>query len=166
MCKFQGLTLKNGVDVWTFVRLSAKITAWHRNYSVLVYIWFWVLNLTSCWSYPVSSSIFCAKLCTNMPWGTWKRLVQQINGSSFFFPTVNAYQYLTSLKNCDWSGHILGASASPRSLTKKKAMSPSSTVHGGQHDTKYVTFELLLHAAFVSDENWVFMLELACINSL
>ena len=31
--KFQGLTLKNGVYIWTFVRLSAKITAWHRNYS-------------------------------------------------------------------------------------------------------------------------------------
>ena len=24
--KFQGLTLKNVVDIWTFVRLSAKIT--------------------------------------------------------------------------------------------------------------------------------------------
>ena len=38
-------------------------------------------------------------------------------------------------------------------------MSPSSTVHGGQHDTKYVTFELLLHAAFVADAIWGFMLE-------
>ena len=31
-------------------------------------------------------------------------------------------------------------------------MSPSSTFHGGQHDTHYVTFELLMHAAFVADE--------------
>ena len=38
-------------------------------------------------------------------------------------------------------------------------MSPSSTVHGDQHDTKYVTFELLMHAAFVADEIWGFMLE-------
>ena len=38
--KFQGLTLKNGVDIWTFVRLSAKITALHRNYLGLVYIRF------------------------------------------------------------------------------------------------------------------------------
>ena len=38
-------------------------------------------------------------------------------------------------------------------------MSPSSTVHGGQHDAKYVTFELLLHVAFVADEIWGFMLE-------
>ena len=37
-------------------------------------------------------------------------------------------------------------------------MSPSSTVHGGQHDTKYVTFELLMHAAFAADEIWGFML--------
>ena len=66
---------------------------------------------------------------------------------------------VTSLKACDWSGHIFGASASPRSLTKKNWLSPSSTVHGCQHDTKYVAFELLLHAAFVADEAWVDMLE-------
>ena len=69
--KFQGLTLKNGVDIWTFVRLSAKITAWHRNYLflvlVLVYNRFRALKLTYCWSYAVNSSIFCAKLSTNMP---------------------------------------------------------------------------------------------------
>ena len=43
-------------------------------------------------------------------------------------------------------------------------MSPSSTVHGGQHDTKYVKFELLMHAAFVADENWGFMREPARIQ--
>ena len=45
------------------------------------------------------------------------------------------------------------------------AMSPSSTVHGGQHDARYVTFELLMHAAFVADEIWGFMLEPARIIS-
>ena len=45
------------------------------------------------------------------------------------------------------------------SLTKKLALSPSSTVHGGQYDTKYVTFKLLMHAAFVADEIRGFMLE-------
>ena len=35
------------------------------------------------------------------------------------------------------------------------AMLPSSTVHGGQHDAKYVNFEFLLHAAFVTDEIWL-----------
>ena len=39
------------------------------------------------------------------------------------------------------------------------ALSPSSTVDGDQHDTRYVTFELLMHAAFVADEIWGFMLE-------
>ena len=38
-------------------------------------------------------------------------------------------------------------------------MSPSSTAHGSQHDTKYVTFELLMRAAFVADEIWGFMPE-------
>ena len=78
----------------------------------------------------------------------------------------NTWLLLTSLKACHWSGHIFGAIASPiaspRSLTKKVALSPSSTVHGGQHDTKYVAFELLLHAAFVADEIWGDMLEPAC----
>ena len=46
------------------------------------------------------------------------------------------------------------------------AMSPSSTVHGGQHDTKYVTFELLMHAAFVADEILGFMLEPARMTSM
>ena len=44
--KFQGLTLKNDVGIWTVVRLSAKITAWHRIHLILVYIRFWALNLT------------------------------------------------------------------------------------------------------------------------
>ena len=83
--KFQGLTLKNGVDIWTFVRLSAKITAWHRNYLVLVCIRFSALNLTQHWSYAVISSNLCAKLCTNMPWSTWKRLVQKKMRHFFFF---------------------------------------------------------------------------------
>ena len=45
-------------------------------------------------------------------------------------------------------------------------MSPSSTVHGGQHDTKYVTFELLLDGAIVTDENWGDMLENPCQESV
>ena len=55
---------------------------------------------------------------------------------------------------------MLGASASPRSLTNKNGyVTPCSTVQGGQHDTKYVTSKLLMHAAFVADEIWGFMLE-------
>ena len=49
--------------------------------------------------------------------------------------------------------------ARPEKKEKKLAVSPSSTVHGGQHDTKYVIFELLLHAAVVADKIWGFMLE-------
>ena len=53
-----------------------------------------------------------------------------------FLSYGNAWLLLTSLKACDWSGHVIGDSASPRSLAIKLAVSPSSTVHGGQHDTK------------------------------
>ena len=38
-------------------------------------------------------------------------------------------------------------------------MPSSSTAHGGQYDTEYVTFMLLLHAAFVTDEIWGDMFE-------
>ena len=44
------------------------------------------------------------------------------------------------------------------------AISPSSVVHGGQHDTKYVAFELLIRAAFVADEILGFVLEPAHRN--
>ena len=37
---------------------------------------------------------------------------------------------------------------------KSLAISPSSTVHGGQYDTEYVTFEYPLHAGFVVDTIW------------
>ena len=55
---------------------------------------------------------------------------------TFFLPTVSAWLLFTSLKACDWSEHIFGASDSPRPSTKELAMSPSSTVQGGQHYTK------------------------------
>ena len=42
--KIQGLTLKNGEDIWTFVRLSANFMAWRRDYLVLAYIRLWALN--------------------------------------------------------------------------------------------------------------------------
>ena len=41
-------------------------------------------------------------------------------------------------------------------------MPPYSTVNGGQHDTKYVTFEHLLHAAFVADTIWGVSVKPAC----
>ena len=38
-------------------------------------------------------------------------------------------------------------------------MSPSTIDHGGQYDTKYVTFEQLLHAAFVAGTIWGLFVE-------
>ena len=143
--KIQGLTLTNGVDIWTFVRVSAKITSWHCNYLVLVCIRFWALF----WLHigPTLSVLrfFERNFCTDIPWSTWKRLVLKKMGH-FFLPTVNACLLLTSSKVRDWSGHSFGASASPRSFTKKMAMQPSSTVHGSQHDT------CLLYTSDAADE--------------
>ena len=48
--------------------------------------------------------------------------------------------YRLFLKARGWPGHTFAASASPRTSTKKMATSSSSAVHGGQRDTKHVTF--------------------------
>ena len=58
---------------------------------------------------------------------------------------------MTFLKACGRWGHVFATCASPRPWTKKLAMSPSSTVHGGQYYAKYFKFEQLLHAALVAD---------------
>ena len=84
----------------------------------------------------------------NTPRSTWTRPVQNKKWAFFFPPTVNAWLLLASLKACDWSTLLFP------SREKTLAMSPFSTVHVGQHDTKYVTLELLLHVAFVADEIW------------
>ena len=98
--------------------------------------------------------------------GTWNRLVQKKKVNNSFLPTETPDHFwpFTLWKACGQRRHVFGASTRPRPWTKKLVMSPSSTVHGGQHDTKYVTFELLLHAAFVADEIWGCMLEPARSN--
>ena len=89
--KFQGLTLKNAVDIWAFVRLSAKITASHSHFLVLVYIRIWALNLTQYWPYAAMSSNVqnFAQTCLGAPRSGWSR-TKEI-GDCFFFQ-VNAYQ--------------------------------------------------------------------------
>ena len=79
----------------------------------------------------------------------------------FFLPTVNVYLLLTSSKVCDWSGHIFGASASPRSFNKKKGSHPLPLFMAASmvSNTRYVTFELFMHAAIMADEIWGFTLE-------
>ena len=54
---------------------------------------------------------------------------------------------------CVWPGHIFTAGASPRSLPRKLAMSPSSTaIHGDDRDTIYGAFEQVLQTAFFRDK--------------
>ena len=97
MCKISGSSsLKNGVDNWIFVRQSAKITAFHRNYLVLVDVRFWVLNIMQYWSYAVSSSNIYTKLCTNMPWRIWKWLVQ-----TYIYTYIYIYSHGKRLSSID-----------------------------------------------------------------
>ena len=48
--ELQALSLKNTLDILTFVRECANITAWHRNYLILMYLRFWALSC-NCWSF-------------------------------------------------------------------------------------------------------------------
>ena len=109
------------MDIGSFVRLSAKITAWHRNYLVLVYTSkYSILGVKFGLILVLRSQSFDflrETLYKHAQGRTCKRLIQKQKWFVYFLPTVNAYLLLTSLKVCDWSGHIFGASASPRSLT-------------------------------------------------
>ena len=88
-----------------------------------------------------------------------KRLVQKQKRKLILFLLPNRLIILYLFEGMWFSHYIFDASASPESFRNIVAMSPSSTVHGGQYDTKYVTVELILHAAFVTDEIWGFVLE-------
>ena len=79
-----------------------------------IYYWLWV-NVGPTQSVLRIFARNFVQTCLETPGRGWSRKKL----GHFFLPTVNAYQYLTSLKVCDWSGHIFCASASPRSLTKK-----------------------------------------------
>ena len=92
-------------------------------------------------------------LYKHMPWSTWKRPVQKKKKINIIF--LRKRLLLISLKACNWSGQIFGASASPSSLTKKLAVSPLPLLLMAVSmipNTECVTIELLLHAAFVADQ--------------
>ena len=105
------LLLSTSHNVYTCHKSKISL---HYCYSV-VYQVFGVLLYHSC---------VCV-VVRNIPWSTWKRLIQKKHGSFYFLPTVNAYLLLTSLKVCDWSGHIsvlLIAPLLPSRSSKKMAV--------------------------------------------
>ena len=88
---------------------------------------------------------YCAKLYVGVPWGTWnwlhkKRFLLRKRLTIIVFFEVIWSVGVGFRRYCQFEVQ-----------NKKMAMSPSSTVHGGRYETKYVTFEYLLHAAFVAD---------------
>ena len=72
------------------------------------------------------------------------------------FSYGNAWPGLTFSKVRGRWGHFFATGASPRSWTTKLAMSPS--VHGGQYDTKHVTFEKMVQPSFVGEKKSIFNL--------
>ena len=100
--------------------------------------------------------------CLGAPGSGWSRKKKAI---FFFLPAVDAYTiYCWPLKVCDWSGHIFGASANPRSLTKKLATSRSCSVHGGQRDTKY--WSMWHSSCWYMRHSWLTKFGVLCLNQL
>ena len=162
--KFQSLDSQKRRGQLDFVRLSAKITSWHRNYLVLAYIRFWAFKFDLMVLRSQFFDFFAGKFVHSLEHleaagpEKKKRVV-------FIPPPVTAYHYLTSLKVSDWSGHIFDASASPGSLTRNRLCDPLPLLPAWYkvlRSTSYVAFELLMHAAFVAESFWGFMPEPAC----
>ena len=99
-----------------------------------------------------------------MPWSTWKRL-----GTFFFLPAVNAHLLLATLKACDWSRHIFGASASPSSATSKNWLCHPfqlfMEVSMIPNTSKKVTFELFL-VQYCMRHSWLTKFGGLCLNQL
>ena len=91
--KCQGLTLKNGVEIWTLVRLSGKITAWRAE----------LLGLSTCSTPGVKfdigavpdflftfRSFFCANFCISM---FFFHVVENLECKAFqlFCPLLNIH---------------------------------------------------------------------------
>ena len=61
------------------------------------------------------------------------------------------FQFQNNLNGADWSRHIFVHSATVMALNQYLAMSPSSSVHCGQYDTRYATIGCVLRKAFADD---------------
>ena len=78
-----------------------------------------ILGVTMDLHYPTQFFEYYAKLyfvetCLGAEWFVKKKSFFFLPTEVFFFlPTVNACLSLTSLKACDWSGHIFGAILAP-----------------------------------------------------
>ena len=107
--------------------------------------------------------------CLGVPGSDWPR---KYIGNFFFFlhyPDKRCFVFFCSYTRClsiigIFEGLVIGRDtfsvlAPVLGPSQKNGYVTSSTVHGGQHDTTHVTFELLMHAAFVADKNWGFMPE-------
>ena len=86
---------------------------------------------------------------------------QEKGGSFVFLPTVNSWLWLTSWKAWDWSGHIFGVSASPRSLTKTGHVTLfRCSWRSAWFETRHIRVAI---TAFVADEMEVIRLhQLVC----
>ena len=63
----------------------------------------------------------------------------------------SGFSFQNNLKGADWSRHIFVHSATAMALNKNPAMSPSSSGHCGQYDTRYATIGCVLREAFADD---------------
>lgn len=123
------------------IKSISGVQLWLRTDHTQYHVWIFAWNFIKTCLKPPARDSFRKK------WRKIKNLTK-----------INARLLLTSSKACDYSSHIFGERASPRSLKTKLAMAPSFRYSWRSvwyySSTKYVMFELLLHAAFGTDEIW------------
>ena len=127
----RGVSLENCVDIWHFVRWTCV------NYGFSSWLLGFRVDLILGGKHDFILNLHC-QFFDNLRETSYKHPLKNLKAARSGrkrLTTIDLYKGL-------WlSEHIVGASASPRSS------------YGGQHDTKYMTFELLLYAVFVAHES-------------
>ena len=150
------------MGIWAFVRKTCVICV-VALYPVITWfqsrIDFWRWKRILYWPYAVRSSSIRAKKIVGVPWGTWNGSFRKKNERKWIPPKETPDHYYWHF----WRPVVVGGTFSPSAPVlspeqKTLAMSPSSTVHGGQSDTKYIAFEFLLR------HSWLTQFRVFCLN--
>ena len=150
MCtKFRIRLLKNDVDIWSFIRKTCVLyVVVASNYLVFIagssfcVMFHLIFNIGRSDLRILRGAFYgqTALKYLQSPRSEKKRKKKKSYG--------NARLFLAFLMACGWWGHVFATSANPRSGKKKVVISPSFTVRGGEYDTKCVTIEWMVQAAF------------------
>ena len=140
---------------WTFRLQCGKVCNSRTvafNHLVSVQDKLRAINMIRYWPYAVRSSNICAKSFVGVPQSTCNRRVRKKIVKKMLFSLRKRLTIIDLFEGL-WSvGTRFRHQRQSQVLNRKQlATLPYSTVHGGQFDTKYVTFEQTMQAAFAGE---------------